>query len=89
MAESSTFAIQIIAPEAAFYEGESDFLEFTSVTGEMGVYRDHIPLTTILAPCTLRIHLKNDVKKVKVSGGFVEIQKEKITVLAEDAAWEE
>lgn len=89
MAENHTFALQIIAPEAAFYEGKSDFLEFTSVTGEMGVYKDHIPLTTILAPGTLKIHLKNEVKKVKVSGGFVEIQKEKITVLAEDAAWEE
>lgn len=89
MAESNRFALQIIAPEAAFYDGESDFLEFTSATGEMGVYKDHIPLTTILVPCTLKIHLKNEIKKIKVSGGFVEIQKEKITVLAEGAAWED
>ena len=79
--------IKIISPDEMFYEGETDFVEFTSVTGRMGVYANHIPLTTILEPCVVKIHNGEDVKKAAVLGGFVEIQKESITMLAEDANW--
>ena len=71
------FELKIIEPNGMFYEGESNFLEIVSVEGEMGVYKNHLPLTTILEP------------KLAIIGGFVEIQKEKITVLAEDAEWPE
>lgn len=79
--------IKIIEPDGMFFEGEGKFFEFTSVTGEMGVYEDHIPLTTILQPCVVRIHDTEGVKKAAIMGGFVEIQKKEITVLAEDANW--
>ncbi len=84
---ADTFKLQIISPDELFHEGESDFLEFTSVEGEMGVYKNHIPLTTILEPCVMKIHNAGDIKKCAILGGFVEIQKQKITVLAEDAQW--
>ena len=87
MAENNMFALKIISPDEMFYEGESSFLEFASVEGSMGVYKNHIPLTTILEPCVMKIHKGDEVKKVKVSGGFIEILKEKITVLAESAEW--
>ena len=59
-----------------------------SVEGEMGVYQNHIPLTTILEPCVMKIHNESEVKKQQ-SRWIVEIQKDKITVLAEDAQWPE
>ena len=83
------FELKIIEPDGMFFEGEASFLEFTSVTGEMGVYANHIPLTTILAPGVVKIHHSGDVKKAAVMGGFVEIQKDRITVMAEDAQWPE
>lgn len=87
MADNNMFELKIISPEEMFYEGEGDFLEFVSVEGEMGVYKEHIPLTTILQPCVMKIHKGGEVKKLAVLGGFVEILKEKITVLAENAEW--
>lgn len=83
------FELKIIEPDGMFYEGQVSFLEFTSVAGEMGVYANHIPLTTILAPGVVRIHNSGQVKKAAVMGGFIEIQKDKITVMAEDAKWPE
>jgi F-type H+-transporting ATPase subunit epsilon len=83
------FELKIISPDEVFYEGEGTFLEFVSVEGEMGVYQNHIPLTTILEPCVMKIHNESEVKKAAILGGFVEIQKNKITVLAEDAQWPE
>ena len=83
------FELKIISPDEVFYEGEGTFLEFVSVEGEMGVYHNHIPLTKILEPCVMKIHNESEVKKAAILGGFVEIQKDKITVLAEDAQWPE
>ena len=81
------FKLSIISPECAFYEGDCEFLEFVSTEGEMGVYAKHIPLTTILEPCVMRIHNDGGEKKAAILGGFVEILKDKVTVLAEDAEW--
>ena len=79
------FKLSIISPDRVFTEGEAEFLEFTSTEGELGIYAQHIPLTTILEPCVMKIHNEGEVKKAAILGGFVEILKDKITVLAEDA----
>ena len=89
MADNNMFELKIIKPDGLFYEGEANFLEFTSVEGKMGVYANHIPLTTILEPCVVKIYSGDEKKKAAVIGGFIEIQKTKITVLAEDAHWPE
>jgi len=89
MADNNLFELKIIEPDGMFFEGEGEFLEFTSVEGQMGVYKNHIPLTTILEPCVVKIHANGEKKKAAVLGGFIEIQKERITILAEDANWPE
>ena len=89
MADNNLFELKIIKPDGMFFEGEGEFLEFTSVEGQMGVYKNHIPLTTILEPCVVKIHANGETKKAAVLGGFIEIQKERITILAEDANWPE
>ncbi len=89
MADNNLFELKIIEPDGMFFEGEGEFLEFTSVEGQMGVYKNHIPLTTILEPCVVKIHANGKIKKAAVLGGFIEIQKERITILAEDANWPE
>ena len=89
MADNNLFELKVLSPDGMFFEGEGEFLEFTSVEGQMGVYKNHIPLTTILEPCVVKIHANGEVKKAAVLGGFIEIQKERITILAEDANWPE
>ncbi len=81
--------IRIIEPEGEFFNEEGTFLEFTTINGRVGVYEDHIPLTTILEPCLVKIHQGNEVKKAAVLGGFVEIEKKQITMLVEGADWQE
>ncbi len=83
------FELKIIKPDGMFFDGQSDFLEFVSTEGEMGVYANHIPLTTILDAGVVKIHNGNEVKKAAVTGGFLEILQDRITMLAEDAQWPE
>ena len=83
------FKLSIIAPDALFFEGDAEFLEFTSTEGDLGVYANHIPLTTIVEPCVATIHNDGEKKKAAVLGGFAEILKDKVTILAEAAQWPE
>ena len=83
------FKLSIIAPDALFFEGDAEFLEFTSTEGNLGVYANHIPLTTIVEPCVATIHNDGEKKKAAVLGGFAEILKDKVTILAEAAQWPE
>ena len=83
------FSVQVITPDRTFYEGEVSMVEFTGTEGEMGIYKNHIPLTVILAPGVLRLHEAGDIKKAALHAGFVEILPEQVTILAEAVEWPE
>ncbi|MEY8332685.1 ATP synthase F1 subunit epsilon [Lachnospiraceae bacterium 47-T17] len=85
--ESRNFQVEIITPERVFYTGEATMIEFTSVEGDMGVYKNHIPLTTVLAPGIVTITEEDGQKKAAVHAGFAEILGDKVTLLAEIAEW--
>ena len=77
------FDIEIITPDRVFYKGETDFLEFNTQNGEIGVYKNHIPLTTVLAPGIVTIHNGDEEKIAAIHSGFAEILGDKVTFLAE------
>ncbi len=81
------FQLKIISPDRIFYEGDVNMVEFTSSEGEMGVYADHIPLTTVLVPGIMTIHEESGIKKAALHAGFVEILQDRVMILAEIAEW--
>ena len=81
------FKVEIITPDRVFFTGEADFLEFTAETGDLGVYKNHIPMTTVLAPGLVTIHSGDEEKVAAVHAGFAEIIGDKVTLLAELAEW--
>ena len=85
--ENKNFQLEIITPDRVFYKGEASMVEFTSVDGEMGVYKHHITLTTVLAPGIVSITGPDGKKEAAVHAGFVQILGEKVTFLAEIAEW--
>ena len=90
MAEANNlFQLEIVTPERVFYTGEAHMVEFTSQNGEVGIYKNHIPMTMVIAPGVLRIKEAQGDKLAALHAGFVEILPEKITILAEVAEWPE
>lgn len=81
------FKVEIITPDRIFFQGEADFLEFTTQSGEIGVYKNHLPITTVLAPGVVSIHNGDEVKEAAVHTGFAEILGDRVTLLAEIAEW--
>lgn len=81
------FKLHVITPERRFYDGEASMVELTTTEGDIGVYRNHIPLTAIVAPGVLKIHEEGGVKEAALMSGFIEILPERITIMAEVAEW--
>ena len=82
-----TFNLQIISPTRVFFDEAVDMVEMKTTEGEIGVLAGHIPLTTILEPGVLRIITDGNVREAALHDGFVQIQKDKVTVLAESCEW--
>ena len=87
MADEKIFKVEIITPDRVFYTGDATMIEFNTVNGEIGVYKHHIPLTTVLAPGIVTITNGDEKKTAAVHAGFAEILGEKVTLLAEVAEW--
>ena len=87
MADEKMFKLRIIAPDRVFYEGEASFLELVTSEGEVGIYKNHIPMTMVLVPGIARITESGEVKVAALHSGFVQILQDEVTVLAEIAEW--
>lgn len=87
MADEKMFALEIISPERVFYKGEAGFLELTTSEGEIGIYKNHIPMTNVLMPGDVKIHEAKGLKTAAVMSGFVVILKDKVKIMAEVAEW--
>ena len=90
MSETNAFKLRVISPDRVFYEGEAIFLELNTTEGQIGIYKDHVPMTYIIEPGVLRItESENSVKEAALHAGFIQILQEEITILAETVEWPE
>lgn len=78
--------LQIITPERQVLDKEVDFVALPAYNGEMGVLPGHVQYVAKLNYGVLRY--KDDAKEetFAVMGGLAEIENDKISVFAEDAA---
>lgn len=53
--------------------------------GELGILPGHIPLVAPLAIGVARLKNNEDTEKVAISGGFMEVRPDKVTILAQSA----
>ncbi len=84
---SKLLSVEIISPDRVFFEGTADFVEMKTTEGELGVYKGHIPLTSILSPGVLKLHNDGEVKVAALHDGFVEIFPDRICIMAESCEW--
>ncbi len=89
MADGKLFRLQVISPDRIFYDDEVEMVEVRTTEGEMGVLKDHIPLTAIIEPGILKIHESGGIKEAALLEGFIEVLKDKVTILAESCEWPE
>lgn len=80
------FVLEIVTPERVAYSGQVASLQAPGSEGSFGVLAGHVPLLTSLQIGRLRF-VEEDGNEVQMalSGGFVEVGREQVAVLAETA----
>ena len=84
---ANTLHVDVVSAEASIYSGEAEFVVLPGEAGELGIYPRHTPLLTQIKPGTVRVKLPGQEQEelVFVQGGFLEVQPELVTVLADTA----
>ena len=78
----ATIKLEIVSPDKVVYAADIEMLIVRSTAGELGILPHHAPMVTGLVPHAMRIKIEGTEKLVAVGGGFMEVQPEKISVLA-------
>ena len=82
----ATFNLTIVSAERKIFEGEVKQIQATGVEGELGILPGHTPLLTAIKPGIVKFTLQDENEEViYVSGGFLEVQPNIVTVLADVA----
>jgi F-type H+-transporting ATPase subunit epsilon len=87
MADDRNFTLKIITPDRVFYEEPVSMVEFNTIEGEVGILKDHLPMTMIVAPGILTITQGEKVSEAALHAGFVEVLQDQVTILAEIIEW--
>lgn len=81
-----TIHCDIVSAEAQIYSGLVEMLIATGASGELGVCYGHAPLLTGLVPGPIRIIEQGGEEHIYyASGGYLEVQGDVVTVLADTA----
>ena len=83
----NTIRVDVVSAEESIFEGDAEFVALPGETGELGIYPQHTPLITRIKPGAVRIKLagRNEEEFVFVAGGILEVQPDRVTVLADTA----
>ncbi len=82
-----TMQVEVVSNEQNIFSGEATFVVVPTETGELGIYPRHMPIMNMVRPGVLRLTVPGEEQEVlvAVSGGLLEVQPDKLTVLAEVA----
>ncbi|MFP4456772.1 MAG: F0F1 ATP synthase subunit epsilon [Clostridia bacterium] len=82
----SLVKLDIVSPRRLLYSKDVKMVIARAKSGELGIMPGHIPILATLEPGVMRVKLEDDSEeKIAISGGFLEVSNEKITVLARTA----
>lgn len=81
----STLRLEIVTPERKLYEEDVNMVVVKGVGGELGILPHHIPLVTPLKIAPVKAKKGNTDEWIAVHGGFMEVRKDKVVILAEAA----
>jgi F-type H+-transporting ATPase subunit epsilon len=85
---ANTIQVDVVSAEASIFEGQAEFVALPGESGELGIYPQHTPLITRIRPGAVRIKVAGqaDEEFVFVAGGILEVQPNRVTVLADTAS---
>ncbi|NIW24116.1 MAG: F0F1 ATP synthase subunit epsilon [Gammaproteobacteria bacterium] len=82
----ATIHVDIVSAEGEIFTGEAEMVFVPAKLGEVGIAPRHAPLLTDLKPGEVRVQsVENEELFFYVTGGVLEVQPHRVTVLADSA----
>ena len=76
--------LEIVTPDKKIYSGDVDAVKLPGADGSFGILNNHAPIIASLKKGTIRVtDTKKAVENFEINGGVVEVQNNKVIVLAE------
>jgi F-type H+-transporting ATPase subunit epsilon len=79
------FNLEIVTPLKVAYREQVKMIIVRTVDGDMGILPNHAPLVTALAVGEMTIRKEDGNQQYFIAGGFLEISKDKVVILADKA----
>lgn len=80
-----TIKVSVVTPDGPVYEADVEMVSAKAQSGELGVLPGHIPMVAPLEIGVVRLKKGNATELVAVSGGFLEVRPDRVTILAQAA----
>lgn len=77
--------LEIVTPEKIIYSGDIDQITVDTVEGRIAILPHHVNLFTKIKPGELQMKVADKEQFLAVTGGFLEVSNNKVTVLADYA----
>ncbi len=82
----ATFQLELVSPEKLLLSRQVEMVVIPAAEGEMGVLPGHAPMIVALRGGIIRVvEGGQDAERLFVAGGFAEITRDRVTVLADEA----
>lgn len=80
-----TFKVNVVTPDGPVYDSDVEMVITKTKGGEIGILAGHIPLVAPLEIVAVRLKKDGKYELVAVSGGFIEVRPDQVTILAQAA----
>ena len=77
--------LEIITPEKIIYKGDIDELIVRTAEGEIGILPNHMNLFTKVVPGEVTIKVGGKEQFLAITGGFLEVKEDAVSILADYA----
>ncbi|MGM0875081.1 MAG: F0F1 ATP synthase subunit epsilon [Bacillota bacterium] len=80
-----TVLVNVVTPDGPVYDADVEMVSVTAQSGELGILPGHIPMVAPLKIGAVRLKQGSSTEFVAVTGGFIEVRPDKVTILAQAA----
>src|SRR5690606_30167544 len=80
-----TIHVDIVSAEGEIFAGEAEIVFVPASEGELGITPRHAPLLTLIKAGEVRVKTAAGEQSVFVGGGALEVQPNRVTILADTA----
>lgn len=82
---ANTFRLEVVTPLRKVFSQDVEFVMLRTTEGDMGILPNHAPFVASLAIGEMKVRVGGQDTIYFVSGGFLEISKDKTIILADEA----